>query len=68
MFSSDFDDFLAVLDFQSGIFSGAGFDSLGKVEYDSVRLADGFESWTSGQLGSSLVSGKGFCGKDDGFR
>jgi hypothetical protein len=67
MHSSDFDDFLAVLDFQSGIFSGTGFESLGKVEYESGRLTVGFESWLSGQLGSSLVSGKGFCDKEDGF-
>jgi len=67
MLSSDFDDFLAGLDFQSGIFSGAGLESLGKVEYESERLAGGFESWTPGQLVSSLESGQGFCDTEDGF-
>lgn len=34
MLSSVFDCFLTGLDFQSGVFSGTGFESLGKAEWD----------------------------------
>lgn len=56
MLSSVFDGFLTGLDFQSGISSGGGLESLEKVECDSVRLPNCFESRTFEELLCCLVS------------
>jgi hypothetical protein len=57
MLSSVFDGFLTGLDFQSGISSGGGPESLEKAECVSVRLTNCFESRTIEELVCCLVSG-----------